>query len=104
MLTIPPVLLQLREAVAIDMTDEQKPKKRGRPAKVIAQIIEEIPNERLKARITGLCPNPSWARARMEGMSVNIKCPINISKRLLGKEVDVILVKSDPEDYYQYLP
>ena len=86
------------------MTDEQKPKKRGRPAKVIAQIIEEIPNERLKARITGLCPNPSWARARMEGMSVNIKCPINISKRLLGKEVDVILVKSDPEDYYQYLP
>jgi hypothetical protein len=104
MLTIPPVLLQLREAVATDMTDEQKPKKRGRPAKVIAQIIEEIPNERLKARITGLCPNPSWARARMDGMSVNIKCPINISKRLLGKEVDVIIVKSDPEDYYQYLP
>jgi hypothetical protein len=79
------------------------PKKRGRPAKVIAEIIEEIPNERFKARITGLCPNPSWARARIEGLSVNIKCPINVSKRLLGKEVDVMLVHSDPEDYYQYL-
>jgi hypothetical protein len=78
------------------------PKKRGRPAKVIAEIIEEIPNERLKARITGLCPNPSWAKARIDGFSVNVKCPAQILKGLLGKQVNVILVNSEPEDYYQY--
>jgi hypothetical protein len=103
MLTIPSVLLQLKEVEATNMADEKKPKKRGRPAKVVASIIEDISNERLRVRITGLCPNPSWARARVDGLSINVKCPASISKRLLGKEVDVILVHSDPEDYYQYL-
>ncbi len=103
MLTIPSVLLQLKEMEVTNMAAKKQAKKRGRPAKVVPEIIDDISSERLKARITGLCPNPSWARARIDGLSVNIKCPINVSKRLLGKEVDVMLIHSDPEDYYQYL-
>jgi hypothetical protein len=86
----------------IDM-NENKPKKRGRPAKVVKEAIPDLPESPLKAMVIGTCNNPTWVRARIEGFGVNIKCPAQLSKRLIGKEVDVILVHADPQDYYQYL-
>jgi len=103
MLTVLLVLLQLREVEVTNMPAKKEAKKRGRPARIVEEVVVDIPEAPLKARIIGSCPNPSWARARIEGFNVNIKCPVNISKRLIGKEVDVILVKSELEDYYQYL-
>lgn len=85
------------------MSAKKEPKKRGRPARVVEPIIEDLPQEPLKAMVIGVCNNPTWVRARIDGFSVNVKCPANISKRLIGKQVDVILVTSDFEDYYQYL-
>jgi len=83
--------------------NENKPKKRGRPAKVVVEAIPDLPETPLKAMVVGICNNPTWVRARIEGFSVNIKCPSQLSKRLIGKEVSVILVRAEPEDYYQYL-
>lgn len=84
------------------MSKDTKPKRRGRPPKVVEPIQDstEIP---LKAFIVGICNNPTWVKGRIDGFSVDVKCPAQISKRLLGKEVSVILVTSDLEDYYQYL-
>lgn len=78
-------------------------KKRGRPAKVVENAIVDVPEVPLKALILGICNNPTWLKARIDGFSVNVKCPAQISKRLLGKEIDVILVNSDLGDYYQYI-
>jgi len=89
------------------MSTKKEPKKRGRPAKVVQTAIQEIPNileSSLKAFIVGTCNNPTWVKGRIEGFSVNVKVPAQMSKRLLGKEVDVILVNSDLGDYYQYMP
>lgn len=104
MLTIPSVWLQLRAVEVTNMNTKKEAKKRGRPAKVVEETIVELPEAPLRAMIVGVCNNPTWLKARIDGFSVNVKCPAQISKRLLGKEVDVMLVNSDLEDYYQYIP
>jgi hypothetical protein len=99
-------LLQLREVEAINMIAKKEPKKRGRPAKVVETVITDIPEAPdvpLKALILGICNNPTWVRGRIDGFSVNVKCPAQVSRRLLGKEVSVTLVHSDLGDYYQYI-
>lgn len=84
------------------MNTKKEAKKRGRPAKVVEEIVQDIQESPLKALIVGICNNPTWLKARIDGFSVNVKCPSQISKGLLGKQVNVILVNSEPEDYYQY--
>ena len=101
-MTIPLVWLQLREVEAINMSAKKEAKKRGRPAKVVESVVE-LPETPLKAMILGLCNNPTWVRGRIDGFGVNIKVPAQMSKRLIGKEVSVILVDSDLGDYYQYI-
>jgi len=103
MLTIPSVWLQLREVEAINMSAKKEPKKRGRPAKVVEDVVE-LPETALKAMILGTCNNPIWVKGRIDGFSVNVKVPAQMAKRLIGKQVDVILVESDLGDYYQYIP
>lgn len=83
------------------MSEETKPKRRGRPPKVV-EPIQDSTETPLKAFIVGTCNNPTWVKGRIDGFSVNVKCPAQLSKRLIGKEVNVILVNSEPEDYYQY--
>lgn len=88
------------------MSAKKELKKRGRPAKVVEPVITDIPEAQeppLKAMIIGTCNNPTWVRGRIDGFAVNIKVPAQMSKRLIGKEVDVILVDSDLGDYYQYI-
>jgi len=85
------------------MNAKKEAKKRGRPPKVVVDIVEEMPQAPLKAFIVGTCNNPTWVKGRIDGFSVDVKCPAQISKRLLGKEVSVILVNSDLGDYYQYI-
>jgi hypothetical protein len=84
------------------MNTKKEAKKRGRPAKVVEEIMQDMQESPLKALIVGVCNNPTWLKARIDGFSVNVKCPAQISKGLLGKQVNVILVNSEPEDYYQY--
>lgn len=87
------------------MSAKKEAKKRGRPAK-IAKVVEpvvELPETPLKAMILGLCNNPTWVRGRIDGFGVNVKVPSQMAKRLIGKEVSVILVDSDLGDYYQYI-
>ena len=96
-------MLQLRAEEVTNMSAKKEPKKRGRPAKVVENVIVNVEQVPLKAMIVGTCNNPTWLKARIDGFSVNVKCSAQISKRLLGKEVSVILVNSDPEDYYQYI-
>jgi len=85
------------------MSAKKETKKRGRPAKVVQDTVQDVPNVLLKALILGICNNPTWVRGRIDGFSVNVKCPAKLSRRLLGKEVDVTLVNSDLGDYYQYI-
>lgn len=85
------------------MSVKKEPKKRGRPAKVVEPIIEDSSEIPLKAMILGTCNNPTWVRGRIDGFGVNVKVPAQIAKRLIGKEVSVILVNSDLGDYYQYI-
>ena len=84
------------------MNTKKEAKKRGRPAKVVEEIVQDMQESPLKALIVGICNNPTWLKARIDGFSVNGKCPAQISKGLLGKQVNVILINSEPEDYYQY--
>jgi hypothetical protein len=85
------------------MITKKEPKKRGRPAKVVEPVVE-LPESSLKAMILQTCNNPTWVKGRIDGFSVNIKVPAQMARRLLGKEVNVILVDSDLGDYYQYTP
>ena len=85
------------------MIAKKEPKKRGRPAKVV-EPVAELPESSLKAMILQPCNNPTWVKGRIDGFSVNIKVPAQMASRLIGKEVDVILVDSDLGDYYQYTP
>jgi hypothetical protein len=85
------------------MIAKKEPKKRGRPAKVVEAVIADIPEAPLRAMILQTCNNPTWVRGRIDGFSVNIKVPAQMAKRLIGKEVDVILINSDLGDYYQYI-
>jgi hypothetical protein len=90
---------------AINMIAKKEPKKRGRPAKVVEAVITDIPEAPeapLKAMIIGICNNPTWVRGRIDGFGVNVKVPARMSRRLIGKEVNVIIVNSDLGDYYQY--
>jgi hypothetical protein len=84
------------------MIAKKEPKKRGRPAKIVKDVIADIPQTALRATVLQTCNNPTWVKGRIDGFSVNIKVPAQIAKRLLGKEVNVMLVNSDLEDYYQY--
>jgi hypothetical protein len=84
------------------MSAKKEPKKRGRPAKVVEPVVE-LPETALKAMILGACNNPTWMRGRIDGFGVNVKVPAQMAKRLIGKEVSVILVDSDLGDYYQYI-
>jgi len=89
------------------MSAKKEPKRRGRPAKVVEAFIPvapDIPESPLKAMILGTCNNPTWVKGRIDGFSVNVKVPAQMAKRLIGKQVDVILVDSDLGDYYQYIP
>jgi len=86
------------------MIAKKEPKKRGRPAKVVETVIADIQEASLKAIILQTCNNPTWVKGRIDGFSVNIKVPAQMANRLIGKEVDVILVDSDLGDYYQYIP
>jgi len=89
------------------MSAKKEPKRRGRPAKVVEAFIPvapDIPESPLKAMILGACNNPTWVKGRIDGFSVNVKVPAQMAKRLIGKQVDVILVDSDLGDYYQYIP
>ena len=86
------------------MNAKKQTKKRGRPKKVVEQSIPDLSDAPIKAMIIGACNNPTWVRGRIDGFGVNVKVPVQLSKRLIGKEVNVILVESDSEDYYQYLP
>jgi hypothetical protein len=83
---------------------KKEPKKRGRPAKVVDVVIPESTETPLRAMILGTCNNPTWVKGRIDGFSVNVKVPAQMAKRLIGKQVDVILVESDLGDYYQYIP
>lgn len=84
-------------------------KKRGRPAKVVEVVVpiesgpEKIEYVTVKALILGSCNNPTWVRGRIDGFGVNVKVPAQMSKRLIGNEVNVILVDSESGDYYQYV-
>jgi hypothetical protein len=84
------------------MNAKKEPKKRGRPAKVVEEVIPEILEAPLRATILGTCNNPTWVKGRIDGFSVNVKVPAQMARRLIGKQVDVILVNSDLGDYYQY--
>ena len=84
------------------MSAKKEPKKRGRPAKVVKDVIPEISEAPLRAMILGTCNNPTWVKGRIDGFSVNVKVPAQMARRLIGKQVDVILVNSDLGDYYQY--
>jgi hypothetical protein len=86
----------------IDMSAKKEAKKRGRPAKVVEPVVELLETP-LKAMILGACNNPTWVRGRIDGFGVNVKVPAQMAKRLIGKEVNVILVDSDLGDYYQYI-
>jgi hypothetical protein len=86
------------------MIAKKEPKKRGRPAKVVEAVIADLPETTLRAMILGTCNNPTWVKGRIDGFSVNVKVPAQMAKRLIGKEVSVILVNSDLGDYYQYTP
>jgi hypothetical protein len=86
------------------MIAKKEPKKRGRPAKVVDAVIPDLPEAPLRAMILQTCNNPTWVKGRIDGFSVNIKVPAQMARRLLGKEVNVILVDSDLGDYYQYTP
>lgn len=103
MLTILSVWLQLKEVEATNMTAKKEAKKRGRPAKVVEPIVE-LEETPLRAMILGTCNNPTWVKGRIDGFSVSVKVPAQIGKRLIGKQVDVILVPSELGDYYQYIP
>ena len=85
------------------MSAKKEPKKRGRPAKVVETVAAEAP-EALKAIILGTCNNPTWVRGKIDGFAVNVKVPAQMARRLIGKEVSVILVDSESGDYYQYIP
>ena len=85
------------------MSAKKEPKKRGRPAKVVEDVIPEIQEAPLRAMILGTCNNPTWVKGRIDGFSVNVKVPAQMARRLIGKQVDVILVNSDLGDYYQYI-
>jgi hypothetical protein len=85
------------------MNAKKEPKKRGRPSKVVEPVVE-LSETALKAMILGTCNNPTWVKGRIDGFSVNVKVPAQMAKRLIGKQVDVILVDSDLGDYYQYIP
>lgn len=85
------------------MTAKKEAKKRGRPAKVVEPIVE-LEETPLRAMILGTCNNPTWVKGRIDGFSVSVKVPAQIGKRLIGKQVDVILVPSELGDYYQYIP
>jgi len=113
MLTILNHLLQLTGLVDTSMeTQAKKAAKRGRPFKKVL-IIEDSPcslNNLVEQqndeefRVMRLCSNLSWVIVRMDGLSVPVKCPSLISKKLLGKLIKVCLVSADPEDYYEYAP
>lgn len=102
MLTILSIWLQISKVEAINMSAKKEPKKRGLPAKVIKDVIPEIQEAPLRAMILGTCNNPTWVKGRIDGFSVNVKVPAQMARRLIGKQVDVILVNSDLGDYYQY--
>ena len=85
------------------MNKKKVAKKRGKPAKIKEQVIPDLPEEPLRAFILSLCNNPTWVRGKIDGFAVNVKVPAQMSRRLIGKEVDVILVNSDLGDYYQYV-
>jgi len=85
------------------MIAKKEPKKRGRPAKIVEAVIADISEAPLRAMILQTCNNPTWVRGRIDGFSVNIKVPSQMAKRLIGKEVDVMLINSDLGDYYQYI-
>lgn len=88
------------------MDAKKEPKKRGRPAKIIKDVVSDIPivpETLLKATILSNCNNPTWVRGRIDGFSVNVKVPAQMAKRLIGKQVNVVLVESDYGDYYQYI-
>jgi hypothetical protein len=84
------------------MNAKKEPKKRGRPAKVVEEVIPEVSEAPLRATILATCNNPTWVKGRIDGFSVNVKVPAQMARRLIGKQVDVILVNSDLGDYYQY--
>jgi hypothetical protein len=86
-----------------NMSAKKETKKRGRPAKIVQDTVQDVPDVPLKALILGICNNPTWVRGRIDGFSVNVKCSAQVSRRLLGKEVSVTLVHSDLGDYYQYI-
>lgn len=85
------------------MTAKKEAKKRGRPAKVVEPVVE-LEETPLRAMILGTCNNPTWVKGRIDGFSISVKVPVQIGKRLIGKQVDVILVPSELGDYYQYIP
>ena len=86
------------------MSAKKEPKKRGRPAKVADVAIISPVEVPLRATIIGLCNNPTWVKGRIDGFSINVKVPAQMARRLIGKEVSVILVDSESGDYYQYIP
>jgi hypothetical protein len=53
--------------------------------------------------ILGACNNPTWMRGRIDGFGVHVKVRSEMAKRLIGKEVDVILVDSDLGNYYLHI-
>jgi len=85
------------------MIEKTEPKKRGRPPKVVVVTSDEVQPPVLKAVILSLCNNPTWVKGRIDGFGVYVKIPTHMAKRLIGKEVKVILVSSEIEDYYQYI-
>jgi hypothetical protein len=85
------------------MSAKKEAKKRGRPAKVVEPVVE-LPETPLKAVILGACNNPTWMRGRIDGFGVHVKVRSEMAKRLIGKEVDVILVDSDLGNYYLHIP
>jgi len=85
------------------MNTKKEPKKRGRPPKAIEMDIVDLDETPLKAMVIGTCNNPTWVRGRIDGFGITLKLPANLSRRLIGKEVNVILVKSELGDYYQYI-
>jgi hypothetical protein len=84
------------------MSAKKEAKKRGRPAKVVEPVVE-LPETPLKAVILGACNNPTWMRGRIDGFAVHVKVRSEMAKRLIGKEVDVILVDSDLGNYYLHI-
>ena len=89
----------------------KKAAKRGRPAKK-TMIIEDSPcgieslieqQSEKTYLVVRSCSNPSWIIVRMDGLAVPVKCSSRISNKLLGKNIKVCLVSSEPEDYYEYV-